>query len=50
MVLIMAAIAIMGIVKSSKFGNVYLRGNLTIREGRKKMLVIVIIFIFNCRK
>jgi hypothetical protein len=36
-VLIMAGIAILGIVKSSKFGSVYLRGGLTIPEARKNV-------------
>ena len=37
MVLIMAGIAITGIVKSSNFGSVYLRGDLTIPEARKNV-------------
>jgi hypothetical protein len=37
MVLIMPWIAILGIVKSSKFGSVYLRGDLTIPETRKEV-------------
>jgi hypothetical protein len=36
MVLIMPGIATMGILKSSNFGCVYLRGDLTIPEARKK--------------